>query len=82
MLQSLQAKCIAGPLGGAASAFCLHQRGPRSAAWLREQGAWATGCHAPGPRKSETPGGRSLQLTERERDRLADTMRLAEALRR
>ena len=47
--------------------------------WCATPSGWRTGCTRPGPRISiETR--RSLQLTDEQRDRLADTLRLAEAL--
>ena len=47
-------------------------------AWCATPSAWPTGCTRPGPRS--TSRRRAAQLSEDERDRIADTLRLAERL--
>src|ERR1700729_2264381 len=79
LLTHMQANAIAGPwAAGERILVCLSEE-PRAAGLVRYTKRLADRLHAPGTAISiETR--RSLQLTDEERDRLADTLRLAEAL--
>src|SRR6202048_3674667 len=79
LLNHMQANAIPGPwAAGERILVCLSQD-PRSAGLVRYTKRLADRLHAPWTAISiETR--RSLHLTEEERDRLADTLRLAEAL--
>src|ERR1700731_3424526 len=79
LLNHMQANAIAGPgAAGERILVCLSED-PRSAGLVRYTKRLADRLHAPWTAVSiETR--RSLQLTDEQRDRLADTLRLAEAL--
>src|ERR1700681_3699200 len=79
LLTHMQANAIAGPwAAGERILVCLNED-PRSAGLVRYTKRLADRLHAPWTAISiETR--RSLQLTDEQRDRLADTLRLAEAL--
>src|ERR1700712_568245 len=79
LLHHMQANAIAGPwAAGERILVCLNED-PRSAGLGRYTKRLADRPHAPGTAISiETR--RSLQLNDEQRDRLADTLRLAEAL--
>src|SRR5436190_2829066 len=79
LLTHMQANAIAGPwAAGERILVCLSEE-PRAAGLVRYTKRLADRVHAPWTAISiETR--RSLQLADEERDRLADTMRLAEAL--
>src|SRR3981081_2405631 len=79
LLTHMQANAIAGPwAAGERILVCLNED-PRSAGLVRYTKRLADRLHAPWTAVSiETR--RSLQLTDEQRDRLADTLRLAEAL--
>src|SRR4030081_2082487 len=79
LLTHMQANAIAGPwAAGERILVCLNED-PRSAGLVRYTKRLAGRPHA--PRAATSPERRrSLQLPEEQRDRLADTLRLAEAL--
>src|SRR5258706_1247643 len=79
LLTHMQANAIAGPwAAGERILVCLNED-PRSAGLVRYTKRLADRLHVPWTALSiETR--RSLQLTDEQRDRLADTLRLAEAL--
>src|SRR6476646_9131173 len=79
LLTHMQANAIAGPWAvGERILVCLSED-PRAAGLVRHTKRLADRLHAPWTAVSiETR--RSLQLTDEQRDRLADTLRLAEAL--
>jgi two-component system sensor histidine kinase KdpD len=75
----MQANAIAGPWAAGERVLVCVSEDPRAAGLVRYTKRLADRLHAPWTAVSiETR--RSLQLTDEERDRLADTMRLAEAL--
>src|ERR1700683_3590732 len=79
LLNHMQANAIAGPWAAGERILVCLSEDPRSAGLVRYTKRLADRLHAPWTAISiETR--RSLQLTDEERDRLADTLRLAEAL--
>src|SRR6202171_2506319 len=79
LLTHMQANAIAGPWAAGERILVCISEDPRSAGLVRYTKRLADRLHAPWTAISiETR--RSLQLTDEQRDRLADTLRLAEAL--
>jgi two-component system sensor histidine kinase KdpD len=79
LLNHMQANAIAGPWAAGERILVCLSEDPRAAGLVRYTKRLADRLHAPWTAISiETR--RSLQLTDEQRDRLADTMRLAEAL--
>jgi two-component system sensor histidine kinase KdpD len=79
LLTHMQANAIAGPWAAGERILVCISEDPRAAGLVRATRRLADRLHAPWTAVSiET--GRSLQLTEQQRDRLADTLRLAETL--
>src|ERR1700752_49855 len=79
LLTHMQANAIAGPWAAGERVLVCLSEDPRAAGLVRYSKRLADRLHAPWTAISiETR--RSLQLTDEQRDRLADTMRLAEAL--
>jgi two-component system sensor histidine kinase KdpD len=79
LLTHMQANAIAGPWAAGERILVCINDDPRSAGLVRTTKRLADRLHAPWTAVSiETR--RSLQLSEEQRDRLADTLRLAEAL--
>jgi two-component system sensor histidine kinase KdpD len=79
LLNHMQANAIAGPWAAGERILVCISEDPRSAGLVRTTKRLADRLHAPWTAISiETR--RSLQLTDEQRDRLADTMRLAESL--
>src|ERR1700727_265412 len=79
LLSHMQANAIAGPWAAGERILVCISEDPRAAGLVRTTKRLADRLHAPWTAISiETR--RSLQLTEEQRDRLADTLRLAEAL--
>src|SRR2546430_8149394 len=79
LLTHMQANAIAGPWAAGERILVCVSEDPRAAGLVRYTKRMADRVHAPWTAISiETR--RSLQLTDEQRDRLADTMRLAEAL--
>ena len=79
LLTHMQANAIAGPWAAGERILVCVSEDPRAAGLVRYTKRVADRVHAPWTAISiETR--RSLQLTDEERDRLADTLRLAEAL--
>ena len=79
LLTHMQANAIAGPWAAGERILVCVSEDPRAAGLVRYTKRLADRVHAPWTAVSiETR--RSLQLTDEQRDRLADTMRLAEAL--
>src|SRR3954467_14474193 len=79
LLTHMQANAIAGPWAAGERILVCLSEDPRAAGLVRYTKRLADRLHAPWTAISiETR--RSLQLTDAQRDRLADTMRLAEAL--
>src|ERR1700728_3706481 len=79
LLTHMQANAIAGPWAAGESILVCLSEDPRAAGLVRYTKRLADRLHAPWTAISiETR--RSLQWTEEQRDRLADTLRLAEAL--
>src|ERR1700744_3845561 len=79
LLTHMQANAIAGPWAAGERILVCVSEDPRSAGLVRTTRRLADRLHAPWTAVSiETR--RSLQLTDEQRDRLADTLRLAEAL--
>src|SRR6266576_2230193 len=79
LLTHMQANAIAGPWAAGERVLVCVSEDPRAAGLVRYTRRLADRLHAPWTALSiETR--RSLQLTEEQRDRLADTLRLAEAL--
>src|SRR5216684_3380078 len=79
LLTHMQANAIAGPWAAGERVLVCLSEDPRAAGLVRYTRRLADRLHAPWTAISiETR--RSLQLTEEQRDRLADTLRLAEAL--
>src|SRR3954447_7112471 len=80
LLTHMQANAIAGPWAAGERILVCLSEDPRAAGLVRYTKRLADRLHAPWTAVSiETR--RSLQLTDAQRDRLADTLRLAEALR-
>jgi two-component system, OmpR family, sensor histidine kinase KdpD len=79
LLTHMQANAIAGPWAAGERILVCVSEDPRAAGLVRYSKRLADRLHAPWTAIAiETR--RSLQLTDEQRDRLADTMRLAEAL--
>jgi two-component system, OmpR family, sensor histidine kinase KdpD len=79
LLNHMQANAIAGPWAAGERILVCVSEDPRAAGLVRSTKRLADRVHAPWTAISiETR--RSLQLTDEQRDRLADTLRLAEAL--
>jgi two-component system, OmpR family, sensor histidine kinase KdpD len=79
LLTHMQANAIAGPWAAGERILVCVSEDPRAAGLVRHAKRLADRVHAPWTAISiETR--RSLQLTDEERDRIADTLRLAEAL--
>src|SRR6201995_553296 len=79
LLNHMQANAIAGPWAAGERILVCLSEDPRAAGLVRATKRLADRLHAPWTAISiETR--RSLQLTDEQRDRLADTLRLAEAL--
>ena len=79
LLTHMQANAIAGPWAAGERILVCISEDPRAAGLVRTTKRLADRLHAPWTAVSiETR--RSLQLTDQQRDRLADTLRLAEAL--
>ena len=79
LLTHMQANAIAGPWAAGERILVCVSEDPRAAGLVRYTKRLADRLHAPWTAVSiETR--RSLQLTDEQRDRLADTLRLAEAL--
>ena len=79
LLTHMQANAIAGPWAAGERILVCVSEDPRAAGLVRYTKRLADRLHAPWTALSiETR--RSLQLTDEQRDRLADTLRLAEAL--
>src|SRR5450432_1038474 len=79
LLTHMQANAIAGPWAAGERVLVCVSEDPRAAGLVRHTKRLADRLHAPWTAISiETR--RSLQLTDEQRDRLADTLRLAEAL--
>ena len=79
LLTHMQANAIAGPWAAGERILVCLSEDPRAAGLVRYTRRLADRLHAPWTAVSiETR--RSLQLTDEQRDRLADTLRLAEAL--
>ena len=79
LLTHMQANAIAGPWAAGERILVCLSEDPRAAGLVRYTKRLADRLHAPWTAVSiETR--RSLQLTDEQRDRLADTLRLAEAL--
>jgi len=79
LLTHMQANAIAGPWAAGERVLVCVSEDPRAAGLVRYTKRLADRLHAPWTAISiETT--RSLQLTDEQRDRLADTLRLAEAL--
>src|SRR6202161_1553952 len=79
LLSEMQANAIAGPWAAGERILVCLSEDPRAAGLVRYAKRLADRLHAPWTAISiETR--RSLQLTDEQRDRLADTLRLAEAL--
>jgi two-component system sensor histidine kinase KdpD len=79
LLTHMQANAIAGPWAAGERVLVCVSEDPRAAGLVRYTKRLADRLHAPWTAISiETR--RSLQLTDEQRDRLADTLRLAEAL--
>src|ERR1700712_4910636 len=75
----MQANAISGPWAAGERILVCLSEDPRSAGLVRYTRRLADRLHAPWPAISIEPRA-SLQLTDEQRDRLAYTMRLAEAL--
>src|ERR1700704_4328198 len=79
LLTHMRANAIAGPWAAGERILVCLSEDPRAVGLVRATKRFADRLHAPWPAISiETR--RSLQLTDEQRDRLADTMRLAESL--
>src|SRR3982074_3538289 len=79
LLTHMQANAIARPRAGGERILVCLSEDPRAAGLVRYTKRLADRLHAPWTAIS-IGTGRSLQLTDEQRDRLADTLRLAEAL--
>jgi two-component system sensor histidine kinase KdpD len=79
LLLQMQARAIEGPWAAGERVLVCVSEDPRAAGLVRYAKRLADRLHAPLTALSvETP--RTLQLTDEQRDRIADTLRLAEAL--
>jgi two-component system sensor histidine kinase KdpD len=79
LLTHMQAHAIPGPWAAGERVLVCVSEDPRAAGLVRYAKRLADRLHAPWTALS-VEGRRSLQLTEEERDRVADTLRLAQAL--
>jgi two-component system sensor histidine kinase KdpD len=79
LLSEMQARAIQGPWAAGERIIVCISEDPRSAGLVRYAKRLADRLHGPWV-ALYVEGRRSLQLTEVERDRIADTLRLAEAL--
>jgi len=79
LLTHMQANAIAGPWAAGERILVCISEDPRAAGLVRYTKRLADRLHAPWT-ASASRRRRSLQLTDEQRDRLADTLRLAEAL--
>jgi two-component system sensor histidine kinase KdpD len=79
LLTEMQARAIQGPWAAGERIMVCISDDPRSAGLVRYTKRLADRLHGPWI-ALYVEGRRSLQLTEEERDRIADTLRLAEAL--
>jgi two-component system sensor histidine kinase KdpD len=79
LLTEMQAHAISGPWAAGERILVCISDDPRSAGLVRYSKRIADRLHGPWV-ALYVEGRRSLQLTEEERDRIADTLRLAEAL--
>src|SRR5438876_1194882 len=79
LLNHMQANAIAGPWAAGERVLVCISEDPRSAGLVRYTRRLADRVHAPWT-ALYLENRRSLQLSDEQRDRLADTMRLAEAL--
>ena len=79
LLSEMQARAIQGPWAAGERIVVCVSEDPRSAGLVRYGKRLADRLHGPWA-ALYVEGLRSLQLTEMERDRIADTLRLAEAL--
>ena len=76
----MQAHAIAGPwAAGERVLVCVDERPERRRRWCATPSGWPTGCARPGRRSTSRPP-RTAALAEAERDRIAETLRLAEQL--
>src|SRR6516164_8023960 len=79
LLTQMQAQAISGPWAAGERILVCVSEDPRAAGLVRYTKRRADRLHAPWT-ALYVEGRRSLQLSEEERDRIADTLRLAEAL--
>ena len=80
LLTQMQARAIAGPWAGRRARAGLHQRGPaRRRAWSATPSASPIACMRRG-RRSTSSRRAACSLNEEQRDRIADTLRLAQSL--
>src|SRR5581483_3256217 len=79
LLSQMQARAIQGPWAAGDRILVCVSEDPRAAGLVRYTKRFADRMHAPWT-ALYIEGPRSLQLSERERDRIADTLRLAAAL--
>src|SRR5262249_61903072 len=79
LLTQMQAHAISGPWAAGERVLVCVSEDPRSAGLVRYTKRRADQLHAPWT-ALYVEGRRSLQLSEEERDRVADTLRLAERL--
>jgi two-component system sensor histidine kinase KdpD len=79
LLSEMQARAISGPWAAGERILVCISEDPRSAGLVRYAKRLADRLHGPWV-ALYVEGRRSLQLTEEQRDRVADTLRLAEAL--
>src|ERR1700686_5409780 len=79
LLSEMQARAIQGPWAAGERILVCISEDPRSASLVRYAKRLADRLHGPWVALS-VEGRRALQLSEEERDRIADTLRLAEAL--
>ena len=74
----MQAHAIAGPWAAGERILVCVTEDPRPPALVRYASGWRTGCTRPGRRSASRPAQPAAD--RRERDRVADTLRLAEGL--
>jgi two-component system sensor histidine kinase KdpD len=79
LLSEMQARAISGPWAAGERILVCVSEDPRAAGLVRYTKRLADRLHGPWV-ALYVEGRRSLQLTEEQRDRIADTLRLAEAL--
>jgi two-component system sensor histidine kinase KdpD len=79
LLTEMQARAIPGPWAAGERVLVCISEDPRAAGLVRHTKRLADRLHAPWT-ALYVEGRRSLQLSEQERDRVADTLRLAQAL--